>query len=236
MAAALAYLEALIAANPEALGLLHDEIVVRFWAEDFEGVVRRSAGLNPGKVPDYVAAAMARSARNLGDLELASQWYREALATHPTSQDLYLGLAMTRSEAGSHREARDLLNALPANVQQSVSGCGWPQAICTARIEPTYRPSTTTTRSWQQMLTTSKPCRAKSPRCRACCLPEQALAIAYAHPDIVSDDELQRLEADALAINLRHALWAPDKRYPFPDVRQALSRIEDPSAPGGPAE
>lgn len=222
---ALRRLQPLIAAYPDEPTLRYDTIVVRFWAGDFEGVVRNATGLNPATVPTYVASAMARSARNLNDLELASEWYRSALSANPTSQDLYLGLAMTLAEAGAHREARDLLNALPEPVQTETQvqlASGYLH-----RRDSAFVPALN---DYDAVLandpTNVEALQGKIAALTGLLLPEQALDIAYAHPGIITEAELQRLEADALAVNLRNALWAPDKRYPFPDVRRALSRIE----------
>lgn len=236
--AALRHLQMLIEANPEELTLRYDEIVVRFWAADYKGVVRSAAGLNPAAVPVYVAAAMARSARNLDNLELASEWYRAALSANPTSQDLYLGLAMTRAEAGAHREARDLLNALPVSARATE-----PVRLASAYLYRRDKAFVPALNEYDAVLisdpTNTEALQGKVAALKGLLLPEQALLIAYAHPGILSEAELQRLEADALAVNLRHALWAPDKRYPFPDVRRALSRIEtrlkqtDPGSPLG---
>ncbi len=236
LANAAASLQALIAEHPQREALRHDLIVVLFWAGDYPGVLRAATGLNPARVPDYVAAAMARSARNAGDLELATRWYREALSAYPASQDLYLGLAMTRSEAGAHREARDLLLALPANVQATDR-----VRLASAYLHRQDRAFVPAINDYDAVLgndpTNREALQGKIVALQGLLLPDQALEIAYAHPGLISDAELQRLEADALAINLRHALWAPDKRYPFPDVRQALSRIEarlrntDPDSP-----
>ena len=224
-AAALERLRTLIAEHPEDVSLQQDLIVVRFWAGDYGGVIRAATGLHPGKVPDYVAAAMARSARNSGHLELASRWYREALATYPQSQDLYLGLAMTRSEAGAHREARDLLNALPPSTRATQR-----VRLASGYLHRQDRAFVPAINDYDRVLAgdpdNTEALQGKIAALKGLLLPDQALSIAYAHPGILSEAELQRLEADALAVNLRHALWAPDKRYPFPDVRQALNRIE----------
>ena len=223
--AAIEHLQALLTKHPEEASLKHDLIVVRFWAGDYVGAVRAASGMHAGKVPDYVAAAMARSARNSGDLELATRWYREALATYPQSQDLYLGLAMTRSEAGAHREARDLLNALPASARATE-----PVRLASGYLHRRDRAFVPAINEYDLVLEARpdnpEALQGKIAALQGLLLPDQALAIAYAHPGVISEIQLQRLEADALAINLRHALWAPDKRYPFPDVRQALNRIE----------
>lgn len=211
--------------HPEAPSLRDDEIVLLFWAGEYAEVVAIAESLNPAEVPANVTRAVARSARNMARLDLASRWYREGLLMEPESIDLYLGLALTRADAGAHREARDLLNALPAGTKDTDQvrlASGYLHRQDQAYVPALADYDAVLARNPEQV----EALQGKIAALKGLLLPDQALVIAQAHPGLVSEAEIERLEADALAINLRHALWAPEKRYPFTDLRRALAKID----------
>lgn len=222
---ALLTLRALIEQYPDSPSLRHDEIVVSFWAGAYSDALTAAATLDPEKTPSYVAAAIARSARNTGNLELAAHWYRQALKTAPDDLDLRLGLAMTLAESGEHRQARQMVDTLPETRRKTDA-----VLLASGYLHRQDRAWIPAINEYDQVLVRNpnqrEALQGKVAALQGLLLPEQALVIAGAHPGLLGEAEIERLEADALALNLRHALWAPDKRYPFTDVRRSLSRIE----------
>lgn len=199
--------------------------MVSFWAADFEEALIIAGDLEPATTPTYVSAAVARSARNVGRLELSAYWYRGALENAPDSLDLRLGLAMTLADAAEHRLARQILNELPADAASTEQA-----RMASAYLHRQDRAFVPAIADYDSILERNpshpEALQGKAAALKGLLLPEQALLLVAAHPELFSAAEVERLQADALAINLRHALWAPEKRYPFPDVRRALTRID----------
>lgn len=223
--AGLLALNSLLNRHPQVLPLRYDLIAVSFWAEAYAQVLSAAEQLDPAVTPTHVSAAVARSARNLGRLDLAAAWYRSALIAAPGSMDLELGLAMTLADAGAHRQARRLLNELPVEVADTDQ-----VLLASAYLHRQDRAFVPAINDYDLVLrkTPAQPeaVQGKVAALKGLLLPDQALLLVEAHPDLFSTAEVERLEADALAVNLRHALWSPDKHYPFPAVRRALTRID----------
>ncbi len=219
---ALLGLRALMAEYPESLALKHDEIVVTFWAGDFQAVLTLAESLDPEETPAYVASAVARAARNRQRFELAVRWYEAAMARAPSRLDLKLGLAMALADAGQPRAARDALTGLPDNETDV--------RLASAYLHRLDRAFVQAVADYDRVLAEEpdnvEALRGKVEALRGLLLPEQALEIARDHPALLSREEVDRLQADALALRLRSALWSPGKRYPFPEIRRSLEEIE----------
>ncbi|MEM8768310.1 MAG: poly-beta-1,6 N-acetyl-D-glucosamine export porin PgaA [Pseudomonadota bacterium] len=222
---ALARLQELRAQHPKNLSLQHDQIVVLFWAEDFTAVLAQAETLAPAATPAYVASAVARSARNVQSFEIAARWYEAARAREPENADLTLGHAMALADLGEARRARDLWLTLPSAAQTSIAG--QLTSAYLHRLDQAYVPALT---DYDAVLALDpeqvEALRGKILTLQRLLLPRQALSVADDHPGLISARERERLEADALALDLRDALYAPDRRYPFPKVREALEAID----------
>lgn len=224
--AALELLAALREGAPHDPALLYDEIVVLSWAGRDRDVLQRAGALDTRGVPAYAANAVARSARNLGDLATALLWYQTAVTADATDADANAGLALTLADMGRLSEARATLDRLPAHVRHTAEvmlasayvhaqGEQYLQAIAdydaVLAAEPALREAL----------------RGKALAYRALLLPEQALAIATAHPGVLSEEETAALQADVLAIELRLALASPPSDgNPYEHIDRALARYD----------
>ena len=215
-------IRALISEFPDEPGLKYDEIAITFWTGDFERVLSLARSLSREQTPAYVASAVARSARNLKHFGLAITWYRAGLARAPARRDLQLGLAMSLADAGRHREARDTLTDMPA-AETDVR-------LASAYLHRMDRAFVQAVAEYDRILAEDphdrEALRGKVEALRGLLLPDRALAVARDNPGLLSDAEVQRLEADALALKLRSAMWSPEKRYPFPNLHESLQEID----------
>ena len=118
-ASAVAALRSLYEQNPENEGFLHDYVVALSWSQDDTTALELEPLLNVESTPLYVIDAIAKSARNLGALEIAEKWYLRALALDPANVDYRLGLAYSYAEAKRFEDASAALQALSAEHQST---------------------------------------------------------------------------------------------------------------------
>lgn len=91
-ATALPMLEALVEAQPKVMKYRYDLIVVRSWAELHNAALYAAKGLPLRRLPEYVLAAVARSARLAGQRDQSVAAYRELLRRKPRSTEYRQGL------------------------------------------------------------------------------------------------------------------------------------------------
>jgi len=94
---ALPALEQLVRAWPKNLRYRYDLIVVRSWAGQHAEALDAARGLIPKRLPEYVLAALAHSARMAGNAPLAIDAYNELLRRKPGSADYRQGLALSNA-------------------------------------------------------------------------------------------------------------------------------------------
>jgi biofilm PGA synthesis protein PgaA len=190
---------------PEDIPLLHDEIVVLSWAGRDRDATLRASGLNLSRTPAYVLNAAAKSARNLGDGPTAERWYRAAASADAGNADAGAGLALTLADTGRLSEARGLLDSLPAYAQQTTA-----VRLASAYVNSRQEQYLAAIADYDTVLTRQPgerdALRGKALALRAMLLPDQALAIATAHPGVLTAEETASLQVDALAMDLRFAL------------------------------
>lgn len=98
--AALPTLERLVRAHPGRRAYLYDWIAVLSWADRHDDALRASADLRLTKaVPDYVLAAIGKSALNAGQPARAVQAYRLLAARQPRNADAARGLSLALGAA-----------------------------------------------------------------------------------------------------------------------------------------
>lgn len=103
---ALATLEDLVKRNPRRQDYRHDLIAVQSWAERHAQALATSRTLRLGKqTPDYVLAAIGKSALSEGDATRASQAYGLLAQRRPRSADAALGAALALLDAGKPAQA-----------------------------------------------------------------------------------------------------------------------------------
>ncbi|RCW74074.1 poly-beta-1,6 N-acetyl-D-glucosamine export porin PgaA [Pseudorhodoferax soli] len=92
---ALATLQDLLAQNPRRLDVRHDLIAVQSWAERHEEAMASSRSLRLGtSTPDYVLAAIGKSALSRNDGARAAQAYGLLAQRRPRSADAALGAGL----------------------------------------------------------------------------------------------------------------------------------------------
>ena len=223
--AALTTLRALQRDIPEDLATLHDLVTVLAWAEHDSEAVALAAPLSPADAPRYVQLAVAKSARNVQRFDLAAVWYDAALAADHDDPDALAGRLLT---AGDARDA--------AAVRSLVAGIG-PEPNLAIRLAEAYAlgaigESLRALAAYDAVLDRDPGHRAalrgKALVLRSMLLPTQALALATAHPGILTEVEIERLEADEAAIRLRLTARTPYPSESIDEQRQrAVALIEE---------
>lgn len=205
---ALEMLDALRAADPDNAALLYDETIVLGWAERDAEVLERIEALEGLGAPAFVSATVGKAARNLGRFELAAEWYERALDTDADHVDARLGLAMTYADQGRTAQAERELDALPDEASATAAA-----RRARAYVEGRGGNHIDALRAYEAVLARAPnetaALRGKALALRSLLLPKRALELAEAHPGILSDVEIARLEADALALELRLATRTP---------------------------
>lgn len=188
--------------SPESNLFLHDYIVALSWNQQDTLAVELEPALDPATTPLYVIDALAKSARNAGEHTIAVKWYLRAIELDPEQVDYRIGLALTHAEAGEYTEADAAFAALPHELRSS------PAVLAAqAYIQRLAGQFVVALQAYDRLLESDpgnpELLRGKALVLRDLLLPTQALELAADHPGILTEAEIERLEVDALAIQLR---------------------------------
>ena len=203
-AVAIDILERLLERDPGNTDAFHDLLIVLGWAERDSKLMQLAERLDAETAPVEVVETLAKSLRNIGDFEQAIGWYELAISRAPGSLESHLGLAMTYADLGQRKQALRVLGSVVVDDRNRsrvllakayvFRGSGdFVQAIVAydeiLANEPDHRSAL----------------RGKILAMQRLLLPVQALEIAYAHPGILTEDELGQLHTDWGAVQIR---WA----------------------------
>jgi biofilm PGA synthesis protein PgaA len=217
--------------------LLVDAIVVRGWAERDAEVLDLAEQLPLATATLEAARTVAKSARNVRRYDVAARWYRRAIELDPAAPDGRVGLAMTLTDAGDTAAADAELAQFPAAVRDTA-----PVRAARAYVRERSGAPLAALGEYDAILARDPAdpiaLRGKALALRALLLPEQALAVAEAHPGVLTDAEIARLEVDRLAVGLRLATRTAysgarrdvETRAALARLDEALPRVTDPAA------
>jgi biofilm PGA synthesis protein PgaA len=224
--AALSILSELRTEYPDDVALLHDEIVVLAWSGANEQALAAADELLVDSTPAWVSVAVGKAARNVQQFDRAIAWYESATQNDPANLDARLGLAMALADAGRAADARAALKQTRPSVQDTT-----PVLLTSAYLfqrEGMFIPAVN---EYDRILARepSQPeaLRGKAYALQELLLPAEALELARANPGLMSDADQIRLEGDALALELRRAIQAPEQVYPYPAINLALAHIDE---------
>ena len=224
--AALAILSELRAEYPDEVSLLYDEIVILVWAGSYEQALATADELVADNTPPWVAIAAGKAARDVQRFDTAILWYESAIRNDPANLDARLGLAMALADAGRAADARAALKQTPPSVQETT-----PVLLTSAYLfqrEGMYIPAVN---EYDRILAIDpaqpEALQGKTYALQALLLPAEALEMARAHPGLMTEADMIRLEGDALAMELRRAMQKPDQVYPYPAINLALAHIDE---------
>jgi len=208
---AIATLETLSAADSENILLQYDLATVLAWSENDTAAVELSAAFDPGAAPRYVQIAIAKSARNLQQFELAARWYDAVLAARPDDTDALIGRLLTATDAGDADTVTRLLD-----YSEPLATVNVELALAHIYALRSSGESIAALAAYDGILAESpghtEALRGKALLLRDLLLSSQALELALAHPGILTEVELERLRADEIAIQIRIAA-----RTAYPD-------------------
>ncbi len=206
--------------------LLYDETVIMSWVGRDPDVLANSHLIDGGLAPLYVLTAVAKAARNEGDLQTAIQWYAVALERNPQHLDANLGMAMAQADSGAFRAASATLIRL-SDEQKSTTAFLLTEAYV---LEHNGRYLQAITR-YEEILETDPDhpgaLRAKALALRSLLLPDLALELAARHEGILTDEELAHLQADRAALAVRMGVqthYQSGRRYA--GIDRALAALD----------
>lgn len=205
---ALAQLAELRARHPDDTEVLWDYLTVLAWSGRDTEVLELAATLDQGSAPAYASAAVGRVARDRGDAATAIQWYTAATASEPNDLDARLGLAMTLAETGAHAEAVAELGRVPA-AQREQLGMRLAEGYIHTLRGATPEALLAYERALDIAPDNREALRGKALALKALFIPDAALALARAHPGLLSAEEEAELRADDLTVRLRNVLQTP---------------------------
>lgn len=217
---ALAELARLRAGDPGSTSLLYDEIVVLGWAERDGAVRDRAADVDREAAPLHVLLTVGKSLRNLRRFDEAVEWYARALQSAPSSPDARLGLALTYADAGRFERAERTLAPLADTPGQRVAA-GIARAYIDERAGRWMSALSSYDRVLERAPDNPAALRGKALVLRRLLLPSEALSIAEAHPGILTDNEVARLRADEIALEVRYGTQVD---YPVGQRHAAIDR------------
>ena len=204
---ALALLAELRSGAPGELALLYDETVILNWAGFDERALANAESIDIGTAPDYVLETVGKAARNTGRYDDAIRWYGELLRRAPDNLDARLGLAFSHADAGNPEEAYRLLAVIP--------GEDYPQVyldLAEAYVHERAGRLVDALASYQRVVEydpgNTTALRGMALVLRDLLLPSDALALAEQHPGILDASEIEQLEADVAAMEIREGAEA----------------------------
>lgn len=201
---ALAELERLRQLHPQDHALLLDQTLVLSWAMRDADVIANAGLLNIKKDPQQVLAAVAKSYRNLQQFEKSIRWYRYLQKRGTGRLDATLGLAMALADAGRFAEANAQMGSLSRAEQDrlaSLQAQAYVFQLEGRDIEclPLYDAMLELDPGNMQTL------RQKALLLRDMRLPDLALDLAQAYPNLLTNEEIEHLQADVIALSIRSA-------------------------------
>lgn len=224
---ALKQFEKLIAAYPDNRRYYFDYIAVLGWAEQDQKVVDQLPRLGESETPVYVLETVAKSARNLGKFQISIDLYREALKKDNQRLQSRSGLAMALADNGQGDEALQVLDAAPADQVGKVE-------ILQARayVYSSKQDNFSALTVYEKILAISPDDRdarrgliLTTARLGA---PHQALRMARKSKGVLSREEVETIEADAIAKEIR---WGGLQRGPaaqrYEQTDKAITRLEE---------
>lgn len=187
---------------PDDAALLHDEIAVLGWANRDEEVRARAALVDPSTTPVYALVAIGKSMRNLARFQEAIDWYSHVVQSDPGNTEARLGLVFAHADNGDAESAQRALVPLRDSPDFSIT-----VELMQAYIEERSGSLIYALSAYDRVLTRDsnhrEALRGKALVLRRLLLPSEALALAAAHPGILSDAEIGRLRADEIALQVR---------------------------------
>jgi len=217
---ALIALDALRAEDPDNIALLHDQITVLAWSENNLAAVQLALGIDAASAPRYTQLAVAKAARNIQRFDVAAAWYDAALANDATDLDALTGRLLTAGDARDASTVRQLVDATAERAAHERS-LELARAYALRSIGESLPALIAYDRVLDQEPSNSEALRGKALVLRSMLLPTQALELAAAHPGILNEAEIERLETDEAAITLRLTSRTP---YPAPATNSGIDR------------
>jgi biofilm PGA synthesis protein PgaA len=230
--AALVELRRLRARDPDNLALRHDTIVVLSWAQRDDEALALAGATPLDRAPPYVLEAIARSARNARQFELAQTFYRTSLRRDPARLESRIGFALAQSDLGQYDSARSLLEPLMARPgarpelfdaygEVAAAEGDWPAALAAHQRALKLDPERT------------ESLRGVARSARALGAPQFATALAARRPGLLPEEELAALAVDVTAFSVRFGrteerIGVGSARYAWLD--RALARSESAAA------
>jgi biofilm PGA synthesis protein PgaA len=221
---------------PDEVTLLYDEVVVLAWAGYPERAVAAAANLDAGETPAWVALAVGKAARDMQQFDTAVEWYESATKNDPGNLDARLGLAMALADSGRAADARAALKKTPQSEQNK------PPVLMTSAYlfqrEGLFLPAVS---EYDKVLKgypdNHEALRGKAYALQALLLPDEAMRVVEGHRHAFTDEDVVRLQSDALALELRRAIRTPNRTYPYTSINSALAHIDaalEEAPPGSP--
>lgn len=194
-----------LARQPVTPRYLNDHVAIASWAgRDQEVVQVYEANRGKGMLSVDSQALVARAYRNLKRWNEALAVYRQGLAQAPRHSALRVGQVMTLADAGQHdqalRRAQALVRALPGEADAHIA-----LAYAHTRAGQPYAALSELDKA-NSLAPDKGYVRSEYMRgLEGANLPEAALREAMAQPGLVDDAQTRRLQADALARQVRFA-------------------------------
>jgi len=223
-------LERLLQSDYSNSRVSNDLLIIFGWAERDLEALQLAEGLDLASAPVGVLETLAKSARNVREFEQSVHWYEQAISVSPNRLDSHLGLAFAYADMGRPAQALNVLQSVPdgGNYATRVSMA----SAYVHRSNADYAPEIA---SYDEILARDPnhrdALRGKIFAVQRLLLPEQALAIASAHPEILTRDEIGQIRTDWAAVKVRWAnQTATDKSledYPIDEVFADISAASE---------
>jgi biofilm PGA synthesis protein PgaA len=223
-AAALAILEALAKKHPGDLGVMRDEMVIFGWAGRPADVIRIFERLPHGE-PDYVLASAARAYRDLKRFADALKLYREGISRFPANADFAAGEILVLTDMGNAKAALEKADAAAAGkstVPVLLAGIYAANSL--------GRPVDALRFADRALALDPKNREAKREKILAIermGAPHVALELAREWPEVVTPNDLRRLEgSDAAELVRFGVLEPPSEAERFAAIDTAIARLD----------
>lgn len=199
---ALRQFEGLIKSHPDNRRYYFDYIAVLGWAEYDQKVVDQLPQLEVSGTPVYVLETVAKSARNLRKYQISIDFYRASLRKDKQRVQSRRGLAMALVDNGQADEALQVLDAAPGDQASMME-------VLEARAYVLYmKQDYFSALAMYEKILTGAPKNRDAQRGQILATarlgaPHEALRMGHKSPKLLSNAELDAIEEDAIATEIR---------------------------------
>lgn len=212
---------------PKDVGIKADYIVILTWAKKDREALAEASGMDAKAIPNYCLNALAKAARNTSQYSTAIAYYEQLILLEPSNLDSVLGKVLVLIDTEKFVDAESLLMKLrhqhPNNVDvlRAVSYLGQQSKQPVMVIDANTRLLVLNHQDLDAV-------RALVKATREAGAIQQALKLAEQYPNVINQDEIDKINNDSAANYISWGHYSPkNPSERFADTDKALVKLDE---------